>query len=270
MLKCPELELKLVTTATGDAEYRAKIAAKFLALAGCAVPVGIGVSSNDEVKSQAEWVNGYDLGAYPGKVHRDGVAAMIDLIIQSPAKMKVICIGPLTNLAEALCRCPEIAHKTELICMLGSIHKGVSGADGGIAEYNVVQDIPAAQAVFSGQWPIRMTPLDTCGIVRLQEGRYQKVHTSEKIIPKMIMENYAIWDRRYQFNTFERESSILFDTVAVHMAYSDSYLDMQSMEIRISDDGFMHQGPAAKRIDCAIDWRDKDGFEQLLTERLTG
>ena len=45
------------------------------------VPVGIGMDAEPRGDGpQAEWVKEYDLGTYPGKVHRDGVQALIDTI----------------------------------------------------------------------------------------------------------------------------------------------------------------------------------------------
>ncbi len=44
MLKCPELDVKLITTATGDTTYRAKLCARLLRAGGRTdVPIGIGI-----------------------------------------------------------------------------------------------------------------------------------------------------------------------------------------------------------------------------------
>ena len=269
LLKCPELDLKMVVTANGDTEHRAKIAAKFLELAGYGIPVGIGMPMGTAPKSQAAWVEDYDLGSYKGTVHKDGIDAMIDLINSCPDRIKILCIGPLTNIAEALRRCPQIAQKADIISMLGSINKGTLGAEGKIAEWNVIQDIKAAQEVFAADWPIDITPLDTCGLVKLNGNHYQKIYNSIAVIPRLIIDNYKIWDSVYNFNKTKIESSVLYDTVAVYMAYSGDYLDMQSMGLRISDDGFMHQDPNAKLVNCGIQWKDQNAFEQLLVKRLT-
>jgi inosine-uridine nucleoside N-ribohydrolase len=268
LLKCPELDLKLVVTANADTEHRAKIAAKFLDLAGYDIPVGIGVPMGTAPKSQAAWVEDYDLRSYRGTVHKDGIDAMIDLINNYPEKIKIVCIGPLTNIAEALRRCPPIAQKADIISMLGSINKGTLGAEGKIAEWNVIQDVKAAQEVFAGDWPIDITPLDTCGLVKLNGSHYQKIYNSTAVIPRLIIENYSIWDSVYQFNKIKIESSVLYDTVAVYMAFSREHLVMEQMGIRIADDGFMHRDPTAKMVNCALGWKNQKAFEQLLTERL--
>jgi hypothetical protein len=70
LLKCPELDLKLVVSDYGKAQYRAKLLAKFLQVAGrtdVAVGVGLDIDPRGEA-GQAAWVKDYDLKSYPGKV----------------------------------------------------------------------------------------------------------------------------------------------------------------------------------------------------------
>lgn len=269
LLGCQELDLRLVTVGTGDVEYRAKIAAKFLENAGYDIPVGIGIPSSYEVRPQMDWVKDYDMSSYQGQLHNDGVDAMIDLINKSDEKITIICIGPLTNIAEALNRCPEIAQKVKIISMLGSINKGLEGKDGKIAEWNVEQDVAAAQRVFSAQWPISITPLDTCGLIKLQGADYSKVLKSGNKISQLIMQNYKVWDGFYGYGKFNEESSILFDAVAVYMACCRNNLVMESLKLKIDDQGYMLEDNNGKEVYCALGWQDQKAFERFLTQRLT-
>ncbi len=53
MLKCSELDPRLITTATGDTEYRARIVGKLLELTDrTEIPIGVGLSEPDEFKPQ--------------------------------------------------------------------------------------------------------------------------------------------------------------------------------------------------------------------------
>jgi len=74
LLRSPELDLKLVVGDKGRCEYRAKLIAKLLENAGRTdVPVGVGAeikSDQGEEGGQAAWVQGYDLGSYPGRFTR--------------------------------------------------------------------------------------------------------------------------------------------------------------------------------------------------------
>lgn len=271
LLQCQELDLQLITTATGDTEYRTKIAAKFVDAAGYTVPIGIGKPTAYEVKPQEQWVKDYDLFLYSGgEIYKDGVGALIDVVRNSPEPVTIVCIGPLTNIAEALDRCPAIADNAKIVSMAGSIKKDVHGIDGKVAEWNIAQDIRAAQKVFSAKWPISITPLDTCGMVILRGEDYQKVHCSPNMIPQLIMQNYEVWDKAYGLNKFKIESSVLYDTVAVHMACRHDYLRMEALKLEITDDGYMQEDERGKEILCALEWNDLIAFESYLIEKLIG
>ena len=103
LLQSPELDCKLVTTAVGNTEAKAKVVAKYLHRVGRSdIPVGVGVKQRQGEHRQTAWAREYDLASYPGTVHNDGVRAMIDLIMGSPQRITVIAVGPLPNIGEAL------------------------------------------------------------------------------------------------------------------------------------------------------------------------
>src|SRR5580700_6107311 len=66
LLKCPELDLKLILTEYGKSEYRAKLLGKFLEKAGHAsIPIAVGPDAEPRGDgAQAEWVKNYDLASY--------------------------------------------------------------------------------------------------------------------------------------------------------------------------------------------------------------
>lgn len=267
LLKSPELDLKLVVSDTGDTEYRAKLCAKFLERAGRSdVPVGVGLRqvSDGPRERQQGWIDGYALSQYPGQVFEDGVQAIIELIERSPEPVTLLCIGPAPNIAEALRRRPGIAAKTNFVGMFGSVDRQHEGKPGAIAEFNVERDIPAAQAVFSAPWKsVTVTPLDTCGVVRLTGTLYQEMVESSVPIARDIVENYRIW-----LGKDATESSILYDTVAVHLAFSTEFLRMEKMGWRVTDDGFTVRDAAAPQINVAMGWEDLDAYHGYLVERL--
>lgn len=267
MLKSPELDVKLVVTDTGNTTYRAKVVAKMLEIAKRTdIPVGIGLHLSDDKGGQAQWVEGYDLSSYPGMIYKDGVDALIRTIMDSPEIVTLICIGPVPNISEALSREPKIAQKARFVGMHGSIRRGYNGSEKVSAEYNVVAYPKACQKVFTAPWDITITPLDTCGIVRLDGEKYHEVYNSDDPIAKAVIENYRIW-ANYSPESGER-SSVLFDTVAIYLAFSEELLVMEKLGVRVTDDGFTVIDEDAKVINCAMDWKDLSAFQDLLVERL--
>ena len=155
--------------------------------------MGVGISEGNKEGPQAPWVADYDLARYPGKVHHDGVAALIDTIMNAPQPITLICIGPVPNIRAALERQPEIAKRARFVGMHGSVRKGYDGGPEPHREWNVVADAKAAQRAFTAEWPMLITPLDTCGIVRLRGDKYRRVAECSDPLTKAVIENYRIW-----------------------------------------------------------------------------
>ena len=267
MLKSPELDVKLVTTDTSDTTYRAKIVAKMLEIAGRTdVPVGIGVKTSDDKGAQEPWVEGYQLEKYPGAIHEDGVNALVETIMDSPEQITLICIGPVPNIKLALEREPGIARKARFVGMHGSVRKGYGGAKKISAEWNVRADPAAARAALTAAWDVTITPVDTCGLVVLKGAKYSCVRDCPDPLMKALIENYRLWLK----DKPDEKSSVLFDTVAIHLASSTEFLVMEDVGVRVTDDGHTAEDPAGKRMRVAIGWKDLAGYEDHLVERLTG
>jgi len=276
LLQCPELDVKLITTELGDSESQVKIVAKMLSIAGRTdIPIGRGIPYRSEQgHNQDQWIEDYNLSSYPGIIYADGIQAIIDTIMNSPEPITVIAVGPLPNIAEAL-RCePKIAQKARFIGMHGSIRKGYGGSDKHSAEYNVRAVAEAAQKVFTSDWDMMITPLDTCGIVKLDGEKYQKVLRSNRPLAQAVMENYLVWmdaHRRLGKTLLDvnSTSSTLYDTVAVYLAVSRRLVKMEKLGILVTDDGYTVIDEKAKEINCAVEWKDLDAFEDFLIGRLT-
>ncbi|MBI2302387.1 MAG: nucleoside hydrolase [Armatimonadetes bacterium] len=272
LLRSPELDLKMVSTDTGNTTYRAKIAAKLLQAAGRSdVDVAVGLHQSDAAGGQAEWVKDYDLATYPGRVEQDGVAALIRKIRESPRPITLICIGAMPNIAAALRQAPDIAGKCHFVGMHGSVRVGYDGSAKVSAEANVVNDASACRAVFEAPWLSRtITPLDTCGLVHLTGDLYQQVRQSQALLPRLVMENYEHWSKAVHGPDPAVQSSTLFDTVAVWLAFSRDFVTMEPLPIRVTNDGFTRIEEGAPRLDVASGWTDQAAFERELVARMVG
>lgn len=271
LLGCPELELKLVTASTGDVAYRAKLSAKLLEAFGRAdIPVGVGRPTDMQPnhRTQLPWVEGYDLAGYPGGVREDGVGALIETIMKSPEPVTLICIGPLTTVAAALEREPRIAGRARFVGMHGSIAWSHHGDHSVIAEYNVVHDAKACQKVFAAAWPKTITPLDTCGRVRLTGAKYRAVAGADNVLARTVIENYEVWKKSGGWVKDSDASSVLFDCVAVYLAFAEEMLEMREMKLSVADDGFMRESAGGAAVRTAMAWRDMPAFEDLIVQRL--
>jgi len=277
LLRCPELDIKLVVTDTGDTHYSARLVAKLLQVAGRTdIPVGVGIPLDQSPRTHEDWLGDYSLNDYPGKVERDGVGAICDTVMQSDEKVSIICIGPVPNIAAALAREPAIVNNSKFIGMHGSIRRGYMGAPKPMKEYNVKKHSIACQQVFATPWDITITPLDTCGTVFLKGENFARVKQSTDPLAQAVMQNHFGWCENVKDWPIladmapQLQSSLLYDTVAVYLAFSESLLEMEQLPIVITDDGKTLLDESGQMVNCAMNWKDEGAFEALLAERLAG
>ena len=275
MLRSPELDVRLITTTTGDTTYAAKIVARLLEIAGRTdIPIGIGIPLQATPQPQAEWIEDYDLARYPGPLHVDGVGALVETIRASEEPVTVVGIGPLPNIAAALQRDPSMTANSRFVGMHGSIRRGYLGIPKPMAEYNVKQFTKASQTVFGTPWDFTLTPLDTCGTVTLSGERFAAIRDYKDPLTAAVIENHRLWVKQTDLPHIrdldsEHQSSTLYDTVAIYLAFSEEFLEMESLTIRVNEEGQTRIDPAGRSMNCATEWKDFEAFQDLLVARLT-
>jgi inosine-uridine nucleoside N-ribohydrolase len=266
LLASPELDVKLVVSDSHRTVGKAEIIAKFLQHVGRDdIPVGIGIKGTGGIDPQGKWIDGY-----PGIVYIDGVQAMIDTIMNSEQPITLLAIGPVPNLELALEREPRIVDNARLVVMGGCIGKQEEG-EPGFGEYNVVRNVKAAQKAYSAGWDVTMAPTDTAGKVQLEGEYYAQVRDADNPMAKMLMEQYRIWNQRQTKHArdISRTSSTLWDTVAIYLAFDESFCRMRDIKLRVTDKGITKPSPDGKLTHVAIEWKDLDAFHKLLAERIS-
>ena len=276
LLKCPELDVRLVTGDQGKPDYRARLLAKFLQTAGRTdVDVGLGLDVNQAGEQPlGAWIADYRLEEYPGNVHENGVQAIVDTIMQSTEPVTLIGIGPLPNVAAALEREPAIAQRARFVGMHGSVRVGYDGPGNPSAEYNVSADTLSCRQVLNAAWDAVIAPLDTSGAVHLSGRKYRQVRDADNPVARALIENYRLWTASQtkpgEEDPAESRSSTLFDTVAIYLSFANSLVEIEELGIRVTDDGYTLIDSTAKKILVATGWKDLSSFEDFLVDRLAG
>jgi inosine-uridine nucleoside N-ribohydrolase len=274
LLRNPRFDLKLVTTTNGRQQYRSDLIAKFLTLAHRTdVPIGLGAGAATGHGGQAPWLKGFDRKTYPGRVDPAGVKLLVDTVNQSPGKITILAIGPLQTLAGALKMDPGIAAKADLVGMQGSVFRGYDGAATPDAEYNIKIDPVAAAAVLSAPWKsITITPLDTCGLpeIRLTGERFNRLMRCNDSLVRGLLDSFAAW-KGVASTADLKESSTLFDTVAVYLAEPAGHpaLKMQQLHIRVTPEGKTVVDPTGRMMNVATGWADIAALPEYVSETLT-
>lgn len=269
LLTSPGIDLKLITTAFDNTPKKTRLVGKILQAMGHPnIPLGTGVKTSDKATNQDAWLGDYDLKQYPGKVHEDGVQALIDTIHASPVPVVLCVIGPQTNIKAALERSPDIAKKARVVSMAGSVRIGYDGAATIAPEWNVVADKAAASAVLVAPWDVTYAPLDSCGQLRVKGAAYENLTKSPSAYAKTILANYEAWVNRKQHPA--DSSSILFDTMAVYLIGNNAACAMETVPLVIDDKGFTQTDKQKGRpVHCAMKLTDPAAFERWLIERIT-
>jgi inosine-uridine nucleoside N-ribohydrolase len=268
LLGCPQVDLKMIVTASDDTPKKTRLVAKILdRLRRTDIPIGVGVKTSDNAIHQEKWLGDFSLDGYKGTVIPDGIQAMIDTINASKEPIVLLVIGPQTNIQEALQRDPAIAKKARVVAMAGSVEIGYNGKQGRDPEYNVFKDIPAARAVFAAPWDITFAPLDSCGTLILKGERFSKVEQSKDPKAAAVIENYREWTNYPHYP--KGQSSVLFDTVAAYLSFDEAYCEMKAVKLSIDDKGVTVPDENGRPVHCAMGWKDREAFEDLLVKALT-
>ena len=168
--RAPNVQVAAVTVVAGNVslEQATRNALYTLELCGSSAPVyaGAGRPLLREA-SNAQWFHGSDgLGdqGYPppkrAQEPAHAVDAMIDVITANP-EIVVVTLGPLTNVALALARSPEIARNVSRCVVMG----GNPCTEGNVtpaAEFNIWVDPEAARMVLRSGLPIELVGWHLC------------------------------------------------------------------------------------------------------------
>ena len=280
LLSRPELDLKLITISSTSPRFSAKVAAKFCECVNRGdVPIGIGFRSltnsgrsEDKIKKhQRDWVEDYDIAAYPGKISYDAVGEMIETIRKSDSPVTLIAIGPASNLAEAINRAPDIADKVRVKALFGSIYKGYDGPP--CAEYNVWADIPAAKRFMEGFDDITLSPLDTCFDIPNSKEQFARLLEAENKNPlvKALVENCRVWCKnhpRWEGKPCDNWDYIC-DTVAVYLAYSEELVNIETLPVSVNKEGKTPiDRENGKNVRIALSWKDNNKFVEHVIRSL--
>jgi len=118
--------------------------------------------------------------------------AIIRILRQEKEPIRIICLGPLTNIALALRKAPDIQTKIQDITLMGGAQLGYAGYTE-VAEFNIFCDPEAAAIVFNSGIPLTMIPLEVCSIGN------GKVEAITSLNAKEIAALRALHTQRAQF-----------------------------------------------------------------------
>ncbi|MEV4990314.1 nucleoside hydrolase [Pseudarthrobacter sp. LMD1-1-1.1] len=225
LLASPLASVVGIGTVSGNvsAAVGARNTLDLLALAGAAdVPVALG--ANDPLAASfhggAPWVHGsngvgeVELPASGASLAAESAAAMLVRLARAyTGELRVVAIGPLTNIARALELEPSLVQSV-------TIMGGAALAPGSItpvAEANIWHDPEAAALVLAADWDVTLVPLDVTMASVLEETHRQALLASSAPVPRALGEMLAYYFRFYE-GIYGRPCSAMHDPLAAALA----------------------------------------------------
>ncbi len=280
-----EIELLAITTVAGNVPLRLTElnARKILELAGRAdIPVYKGCHRPlVEPLETAEYVhgetglNGVDLPEPRMKLTEGhAVDAIIEIVMAAPAATITLCpTGPLTNIAMALLKEPELAARVkDIVLMGGAIGLGnVTPA----AEFNIYVDPHAARVVFESGVPITMLGLDVTHQALVNRPRLEAIRALGTPVASAAA-GLVDFFNRFDSDRYEVDGAPLHDPCVIAQLIDPTIFKGKPCHVAIETEGGskgrtnVDWFPREQRVANAtvINEMDADRFFALLTERL--
>jgi inosine-uridine nucleoside N-ribohydrolase len=246
----PELQIEAITVVSGNVlvDQGVENALKLVELAGrTEIPVARGEKYPLRKKLiTAPIVHGKNgLGETqlpsPAKTaaSRHAVDLIIDLVRAHPGQITLLPMGPLTNIARALLKRPDIAGQIPGIILMGGSIQGGNATPA--AEANIYNDPEAAEIVFTSGIPITMVGLDATHQTLLKPSHTAALANSRSPIARYvarIADFYLAFSESVGF-----EGGALHDPLAVGLAVDSSLaLESRPMHIAVETQGRLTYG----------------------------
>jgi len=228
LLASPEASIVGIGTVSGNcaAAQAARNTVDLLALAGRSdIPVASGchdwlAAPFDGGSPEVHGSNGIgDLSIPESAIPTAGESAVDMLISLShtyEGTLRVLAVGPFTNLAAALQRDPGIARRVHSVVVMG----GAALAPGNcspVAEANVFHDPEAARIVFAAPWPLVMVGLDVTMNHVFEDSDRLALLASDRPVARALGQMLGHYTEYYR-QVLGRRATALHDPLAAAIA----------------------------------------------------
>jgi purine nucleosidase len=226
-LQSPELDVRGVTTVIDDVELRTRLAWKELGIYGRRdIPLGTGAPEPllDKVwnnkSRQYEVLTAAD--EFPPAARKHAVQLIVETLMNSPDKITVVPVGPLTNIALALKAQPRIREKIERIVLMGGAFFPPR------AEYNILRDRVAAEIVFRSGVPITAVGLDVTMKCKLEGKDFERLRASPNPGSQFLVRLIELWQ-----NGRAGVYPTLHDPLAMAVALRPALIETQLGDVEV-------------------------------------
>ncbi|MFO7920316.1 MAG: nucleoside hydrolase [Nioella sp.] len=207
---------------------------------------------------------------------RHGVDFIIDTLREEAPGTVTLCpLGPLTNIATALQKAPDIAPRVQEIVLMGGAYFEVGNITPA-AEFNIYVDPEAAETVFKSGIPLTVMPLDVTHKALVTPPR-NEAFRALGTHPGRVVAEWTDFFERFDKEKYGSQGAPLHDpTVIAYLIRPDLFAG-RHINVEIET-----QSPLTRGMTVADWWRvtdrapnamfmgdlDAERFFSLLTERI--
>lgn len=285
-LASPELEVLALTAVAGNVPLplTQRNALQIVELSRRQVPVHAGCDTPLKRKLvTAEYVHGRSgLDGIPlpdpttPLAPGHAVDTLIDTLRQHPSGTITLCpLGPLTNIATAFQRAPDIIPRVAEIVLMGGAYFEVGNVTP-TAEFNIYVDPEAAEIVFKSGAPIVVMPLDVTHKALTSREWVEEMRTLGTPVGQAVA-SWTDFFERYDTAKYGSAGVPLHDPCVIAYLLEPALFTGRHVNVEIETRSELTLG-----MTVADWWRvtkrepnamfmgsvDRDGFYRLLTERL--
>jgi len=245
--------------------------------AGCAQPMLRDAISAEYIHGETG-INGIDVFEPKTPLQdKHAVDFIIDtLLAKDKVPVTLIPTGPLTNIATAIKRSPEILpHIEEIVIMGGAMREGGNRTPS--AEFNILVDPHAADIVLNCGRPITLMGLDITHKVLSTEERVARIGELNNPVADATVGMLSFF-HRYDTEKYSSQGTPLHDPCTVAYLLQPELFKTKLCNVSVETESdltmghtavdFWHVTDRPKNVNWAYDI-DADGFFELLTERLS-
>ena len=276
LLENQEIELKAVTTVYKNTKLRAHQAKQLLKTYGSDVDVYYGEGMpltgyivpfrTEHVHETGDLINNhpcqYD-SSMNGEVKENAVDKIISLAKEYQNELILVAVGPLTNIAAAIKKEPQITKWVKALYTMGGWYTNY------VPEWNILCDPVAADVVYKSGMNIYSCGLDVTLQCVLDGKLLVNLQNDESDKIKLLNEYFNRW-----MNYFHFEKSVMHDPLAATCVTDDvCVFEEKYVKVNLDENlkGAIHVSDTPldghSRINVATKV-DKDRFNALVIERL--
>jgi inosine-uridine nucleoside N-ribohydrolase len=198
----------------------------------------------------------------PGDPH--AVDFLIQTVLENPGEITLVTIGPLSNVARALLREPEVATKAAgIVCMAGAAT--VPGNITPSAEFNVWADPEAAAVVFEAGLPLTMVGLDVCERTHLGLETVLQIGQGKSELARFVAEAVTPWMELRRKISGEADLH-LYDSLAVATALRPDFVRCEDAYVAIEVEGRHTQGETVAHLGMLLALARRDPNARVALE----